>query len=124
MFDLNRNVKRLASKAAGGWMARRIDQAELEDYLFCVIEEKMRNGLDEQQAFEQAQQQLGELDSLHAELKRARRSQLTSPHVATVVLMVVAVAGIIWPENEVYRRVATGLLAANSVPLKWLGLVI
>lgn len=124
MFDLNQSIKRLAAQVSGGWIARRIHQAELEDHLYCVVEEKIRNGLGEQAAFELAERQLGEALALRAELRRARRSQVKWPSVALATLILVTLAGIWWRESEVSQQAASNVLAVVAMPLKWLGLLV
>ncbi len=123
MFDLNRSVKKLAAQVCGGWIARRLHQAEIEDYLFCVIEENVRTGLTEQQAFDRARVQIGEAATLRAELKRARKSERSWQSMATTAIVLLAIAGVLWQQSELSRQAATDLLAVAAMPLKWLGLL-
>jgi hypothetical protein len=123
MFDLNRSVKALAARACGNWFARRVHQSEIEDYLFCVVEENVRTGLDEQQAFEQARLRMGEATAIRAQLKRARKSLVPLRYVIAVAVVTLAVAGVVWQQSEISRQTATDLLAVVVRPLRWLGLV-
>ncbi|MBL8889584.1 MAG: hypothetical protein JNL67_06370 [Planctomycetaceae bacterium] len=124
MFDLNQSIKQLAARASGGWLARRIHQAELEDHLHCVVEEKVRSGVDEQLAFEFARRQLGEAVAVRTELRRARRSQAKWPSVGLAIVILVTLAGIWWRESEVSQQAASNVLAVVVMPLKWLGLLL
>ena len=108
MHDLKSNVRRLASKAAGGILARSSHRAELEDHLYCIIEENMRNGMTEHEAFEHAQKQFGSINLI--------RTEITGLAMATL--------GVLWYAQENPIQYANDLLAAISLKLRWLGVIV
>jgi hypothetical protein len=71
----------LAKQVCGNWSARRTHKAEIEDYLYCVIEDHVKNGMTEEEAFRKAREQAGAIDSLRVELEKSSRLRLTSPSV-------------------------------------------
>lgn len=59
MFELNKAVDNWCNKVVAHniWDANRID--ELKDHVYCIIEEDMKAGASEQQAFEKATSAMG-----------------------------------------------------------------
>ena len=122
--NLKSNVRHLASKAAGGILARSSHRAELEDHLYCIIEENMRNGMTEHEAFEQAQKQFGSIELIRTEMNLAYPFKSPAIRWALLAGLVIATLGVLWyaPENPIPS--ANDLLAAISLKLRWLGVIV
>lgn len=121
MFDLNRAVTELAKKACGNWLARRTHQAEIEDYLFCVVEDHMKNGMTAEEAFRKASEQLGTLDPLRVELEKSSRLSLTSPSVQRFALGTFAalvVGGLLLRESLLAGWTLSHVFAVLTAPLR------
>lgn len=124
MHDLKSNVRRLASKAAGGILARSSHRAELEDHLYCIIEENMRNGMTEHEAFEHAQKQFGSINLIRTEMRLAFPLKTSVIRWALLTVLVMATLGALWCAQENPIQTANDLLAAISLKLRWLGVIV
>lgn len=124
MHDLKSNVRRLASKAAGGILARSSHRAELEDHLYCIIEENMRNGMTEHEAFEHAQKQFGSIELIRTEMRLAYPLKTSVVRWALLTGLAMATLGVLWYAQENPIPSANDLLAAISLKLRWLGVIV
>jgi|GEM_PF-2861103 hypothetical protein len=123
MFDLDREVSMLARKTCGSWFSRRAYQAEIEDYLHCVVEDHVANGATQEAAFEIARKQLGSIESLRGELEQSSRptfSWAASKKLAFSATAALLVGGLILRLGLSAGWTMSHVLAFVSATLKWI----
>jgi hypothetical protein len=121
MFDLKHEVSKLARNACGNWLARRAYQAEIEDYLYCVIEEHLNSGATEEVAFCKAREQLGGIGSLRAELQESSRIRISSAslrRIAVCTFTALVIGGLLLREGLIAGWTWSHLVAVLTASLK------
>jgi hypothetical protein len=73
MFDLDQAVHGYCSSVSTSWFRRSAQIAELEDHLYCEIEQLVIGGASPERAFAQATSKLGETADLQREFGKNRR---------------------------------------------------